>query len=103
MDREEREWSQLLFLCLVPEQIFLGGRNTGLELGLLFLCHQNSFFYGLREGAREKPPVRLAFCSRVIRRRTFMDGEEGWTFVLVSPKHFSVNEEEEIRGIKRKK
>ena len=56
---------------------------------------------------REETSVGFDFCSPVITRRDFMGERKkygGWAFVLVSPKHISVNEEEgEIGGIKRKK
>ena len=42
------------------------------------------------------------FCSRVISENSFYGGTEkkkqGWTFVLVSPEHISINEQEEIQG-----
>ena len=59
--------------CVIARTDFPRWKKYGARAWTFVLVSPEHFFLWI-ERAREKPPVRLAFCPCVITRRTFMDG-----------------------------
>ena len=72
---EKKESGPGFCSCVIARADFPRWKKYGARAWTFVLVSPEHFFLWI-ERAREKPPVRLAFCPRVITRRTFMDGGE---------------------------